>query len=130
MKWNFSLPSTPKMRPDRYQSVAQKPEEDGESVESEDPYATISALGLRYRRQQRIIVAQWVVLAVLLLAIGGLFWKGQIMQGRCPYQSIDRQLPDHIYCVYNRSCFNNNSVNNFYSTGREGGSIQEYYLHA
>ncbi|CRG92233.1 Cell surface glycoprotein 1 [Talaromyces islandicus] len=82
-----------------YQSVAQKPEEDGDSVKSEeDPYATISAaLGLSYRKQQRLIVVQWILLAVLLVAISGIFRKGQTMHGRCPYQSIDRPLPDHIY---------------------------------
>jgi predicted lysophospholipase L1 biosynthesis ABC-type transport system permease subunit len=88
------------MRSERYQSVAQKPEDDGESVESEeDPYATISALGLSYRKQRRLIIAQWILLAVLLVAISGVIWKGQTMQDRCPYQSIDKPLPHHIYCL-------------------------------
>lgn len=89
------------MRSERYQSVAQKPEEDGESVESEeDPY--ISALQLSNRKQRQLIIVQWALLAVLLVAaIAAIFWKSQIIQDRYPYLSIDRPLPGHIYC----SCY-------------------------
>jgi hypothetical protein len=88
------------MPSDRYQSVAQKPEEEGflERESEEDPLVAISALGLSHRKQRRLIVAQWILLIALLVAMVGVFWRNKAVQAGCPYKSTDGILPAHVYC--------------------------------
>ncbi|GAM43967.1 hypothetical protein TCE0_060r19210 [Talaromyces pinophilus] len=83
-----------------YQPVAQKPEEERflEGEREDDPIIAISALRSGYQRQQRLIVAQWILFGVLLVAIFGVFWKGrQPVQAGCPYPSVDGPLPAHVF---------------------------------
>ncbi|OKL57499.1 hypothetical protein UA08_06893 [Talaromyces atroroseus] len=86
------------MSSESYQRIAQKPEEEGflEGESGEEPI-TISNLRLSHRKQQRLIVAQWILLILLLMAVVGMLWKGQAVQAGCPYKSKDGTLPDHVY---------------------------------
>jgi hypothetical protein len=93
---------TERMSLESYQPVAQKPEEERflEGEREDDPIIAISALRSGYQRQQRLIVAQWILSGVLLVAIFGVFWKGrQPVQAGCPYPSVDGPLPAHVFCT-------------------------------
>lgn len=93
---------TERMSSESYQPVTQKPEEErflGSEVE-DDSIIAISALRSGYQRQQRLIVAQWIMLGVSLVAIVGVFWKGQQpVEAACPYPSADGSIPDHVFCT-------------------------------
>lgn len=90
------------MASESYQPVTQKAEEERflEGELEDDSTIAISALISGYQRQQRLIIAQWILLAVSLVAIVGVFWKRQQpVQAACPYPSADRTLPDHVFCT-------------------------------
>jgi hypothetical protein len=89
------------MSPDSYRPVHKPEEERFLESESEDGSITaISALRSSYRRQRRLIIAQWVLLGVLLVAVVGVFWKRQPVQAACPYPSADGTVPDHVFCAF------------------------------